>query len=44
MVIHMSRKGLSDDDGEEIGKMLMENKRLERVDLEGNLLGPKTAR
>jgi hypothetical protein len=44
MILHISRKNLSDEDGEEIGKMLVTNKRLEKVDLEGNQLGLKTAK
>jgi hypothetical protein len=37
----MSRKGLSDDDGVEIAKCLCNNSVLEKVDLDGNNLGPR---
>ncbi|CAD7955191.1 unnamed protein product [Amoebophrya sp. A25] len=41
--IDLSRKGLNDEDGVTIGKMLAKNKALTKMDLEGNMLGPKAA-
>lgn len=39
----MARKKITDDDGYEIVKCLEKNQVLERLELEGNQLGPKTA-
>lgn len=41
--IHMSRKQISDIDGEMIAKMLENNKTLRKLELEGNLLGVRSA-
>lgn len=41
--IHMSRKQISDIDGELIAKMLEKNKVLRKLELEGNLLGVRSA-
>jgi hypothetical protein len=39
----MTRKDIKDVEGNEIMKFLIENKTLEKLELEGNLLGVKTA-
>jgi len=39
----MSRKQISDGDGVNFAKMLYTNKVLRKLELEGNLLGPKSA-
>jgi len=44
MILHIARKKLNDEDGEEIAKMLLVNKRLEKVDLEGNQFGVRSAK
>ena len=44
MILHIARKKLNDEDGEEIAKMLLVNKRLEKVDLEGNQLSVRSAK
>jgi hypothetical protein len=36
----MARKKIEDADGIYIAEMLMENKSLRKIELEGNLLGP----
>lgn len=41
--IDMSRKGFTDLDGQQLAKMLYTNSTLRKLDLEGNLLGPKSA-
>ena len=38
----MTRKNIQDEDGTIIIKNLLKNKGLERLELEGNNLGPKT--
>ena len=38
----MSRKGITDVDGQEIAKMLYYNKTLRKLELEGNVLGPRS--
>ena len=38
--LHMARKKIEDADGIYIAEMLMENKSLRKIELEGNLLGP----
>ncbi len=38
--LHLSRKKIEDVDGIYIAEMLMENKTLRKLELEGNLLGP----
>jgi Ran GTPase-activating protein (RanGAP) involved in mRNA processing and transport len=40
--IHLSRRKISDVDGVSIAKMLITNKTLRKLELEGNLLGPKS--
>lgn len=39
----MTRKNIKDIEGNEIMKFLIENKHLEKLELEGNLLSVKTA-
>jgi len=39
----MSRKSISDADGQTFARMLYTNKTLRKLELEGNLLGPKSA-
>ena len=41
--VHMSRKRLSDADGQLLAKVLYENTSLRKMELEGNQLGPKSA-
>lgn len=41
--LHMTRKKINDAQGIKIAEMLGENKTLIKLELEGNLLGPKTA-
>lgn len=41
--LSLSRKKISDDDGVDICECLMDNMCLEKLELEGNNLGPKTA-
>lgn len=43
-ILSMNRKKINDDDGSDMIRILCANVSLERVDLEGNNLGPKTAR
>lgn len=39
----MIRKNIKENEGIEIAKNLRDNKNLEKIELEGNLIGPKTA-
>ena len=39
----MSRQGIQDLDGQALAEMLYTNKTLRKLELEANLLGPKTA-
>lgn len=39
--LHLARKGITDEDGVELAKMLVQNKVLRKLELEGNKLGPK---
>jgi hypothetical protein len=39
----MTRKDIKDNEGYEIMKFLIENNTLEKIELEGNWLGVKTA-
>ena len=41
--IHMSRKAISDSDGQVLAQMLYTNNTLRKLELDGNLLGPKSA-
>jgi Ran GTPase-activating protein (RanGAP) involved in mRNA processing and transport len=41
--IDMCRKSFNDSDGQQLAKMLLTNKCLRKLELEGNLLGPKSA-
>jgi len=40
----MARKGIQDLEGVEIANLLLENKTLRKLELEGNLLGPNSAK
>ena len=42
--LHLVRKGIQDIDGIEIAKILYSNKTLRKLELEGNNLGPKSAK
>ena len=42
--IHMVRKNIQDIDGIEIARILYSNKSLRKIELEGNCLGPKSAK
>lgn len=42
--IHLNRADIKDEDGVEIAKILYNNKFLRKLELEGNCLGPNTAR
>jgi hypothetical protein len=42
--LHLARKQIQDPEGVEIAKILYDNKVLRKLELEGNLLGPNTAR
>ena len=44
MSLHLARKMIQDADGVILAEMLLENKTLRKLELEGNLLGPMTAR
>ena len=44
MCVSMNRKLIEDEVGVDIARMLMLNKNIRKVELEGNKLGPKTAR
>jgi hypothetical protein len=39
----MCRKGFTDSDGDYLARMLLSNNTLRKLELEGNLLGPRTA-
>jgi hypothetical protein len=41
-VLHLARKNIEDDDGVELAKLLLANKTLRKLELEGNKLGPKS--
>ena len=40
--MHMARKGVTDIDGQELAKMLNSNRTLRKLELEGNVLGPRS--
>jgi hypothetical protein len=40
--LHLARKGIDDAEGVELAKMLIQNKVLRKLELEGNKLGPKS--
>lgn len=42
--MHLSRADIKDDDGIEIAKILYNNTSLKKLELEGNNLGPKSAK
>jgi hypothetical protein len=42
--LHLSRAGIKDEDGVEVAKILYNNKVLRKLELEGNNLGPKSAK
>ena len=42
--LSMTRKNIKDIEGNEIMKFLIENKNLQKLELEGNMLGVKTAK
>ena len=42
--LHLARKKIEDEDGVYIAEMLQDNNTLRKIELEGNLLGPKTIR
>lgn len=44
MSLHLARKMIQDVEGVILAEMLLENKTLRKLELEGNLLGPMTAR
>lgn len=44
MALHLARKGINDPEGIELAHMLIENKTLRKLELEGNLLGPSAAK
>ena len=44
MSLHLARKQIKDEDGVKIAKMLRGNKTLRKLELEGNLLGPNSAK
>jgi hypothetical protein len=44
MSLHLSRKNIKDEDGVKIAKILKVNKNLRKIELEGNLLGPNSAK
>lgn len=44
MCISMNRKSIEDEVGVDLARMLMLNKHIRKIELEGNKLGPKTAR
>lgn len=41
-VLHLSRKNIEDDEGVDLAKLLIVNKTLRKLELEGNKLGPKS--
>ena len=42
--LSMSRKGIEEEVGVDLARMLLVNKNIRKIELEGNKLGPKTAR
>jgi Ran GTPase-activating protein (RanGAP) involved in mRNA processing and transport len=44
MSLHLARKVIKDEDGVKLARMIKVNKHLRKIELEGNLLGPNTAR
>lgn len=42
--LHLSRKGILDPEGKVLAEILIENTTLRKLELEGNLLGPNSAR
>ena len=40
----MSRKGVEEECGVDLARMLLVNRKIRKIELEGNKLGPKTAR
>jgi len=42
--MHMVRSDIKDDEGVEVAKMLYNNTQVRKLELEGNNLGPKTAK
>ena len=42
--LHLSRSGIKDEDGAEIAKILYNNTKLRKLELEGNNLGPLSAK
>jgi len=42
--LHLVRKGITDVDGLDIAKILLTNTTLRKLELEGNQLGPKSAK
>lgn len=42
--MHLSRADIKDEDGIEIAKILYNNQTLRKLELEGNCLGPKSAK
>ena len=42
--LHLARKRIEDPEGVELARILIENKVLRKLELEGNLLGPNTAK
>ena len=44
MSLHLARKMIKDEDGVKIAKMIKNNKYMRKLELEGNLLGPNSAK
>jgi Ran GTPase-activating protein (RanGAP) involved in mRNA processing and transport len=44
VALHLARKGIKDSEGREIAMMLSTNASLRKLELEGNFLGPNTAK
>lgn len=44
MILHLARKEIKDPEGQDIAKMLKDNKWLRKLELEGNFLGPLSAK
>jgi hypothetical protein len=42
--LHMARRGLDDEAGESLALILKDNKTLRKMELEGNSLGPRSAK
>lgn len=42
--MHLARKGIGEEGGCELARMLKTNKTLRKLELEGNLLGPNSAK